>query len=131
LEPTLNTDPRLIEILEELKALEPIFHKQEAYSTFDVMEKMMAPTFWEIGASGHRYSREYVCKVLSERLNNPKTENCISNKFHCQAIAENIYLLTYLLQQGDRITQRSSIWQRTPKGWQILFHQGTIVSQPR
>jgi len=130
LEPTLHTDPRLIDTLKELSALEPVFHTPEAYSTLDAVENMMAPSFWEIGASGQRYSREYVRKVLSERLNNPKTENWISNKFHCQAIAEDIYLLTYLLQQGDRMTQRSSIWQRTPKGWQILFHQGTIVSQP-
>jgi hypothetical protein len=110
-------------------ALEPVFHTPEAYSTLDAIDNMMAPNFWEIGASGRRYSREYVSKVLSERLQYPKIEKWISSGFHCQEITENNYLLTYLLQQGDRITQRSSIWRRTPKGWQILFHQGTIVNE--
>ena len=104
-------------------------HTPEAYSTLDAIDNMMAPNFWEIGASGRRYSREYVSKVLSERLQYPKFEKWISSGFHCQEITENNYLLTYLLQQGDRITQRSSIWRRTPKGWQILFHQGTIVNE--
>jgi hypothetical protein len=130
LEPTLNTDPWLIDTLKELSALEPVFHTPEAYSTLDAIENIMAPSFWEIGASGRRYSREYDIKILSERLQNPKTKNWVSSRFHCQEIIENNYLLTYMLQQEDRITQRSSIWRRTTKGWQILFHQGTIVSEP-
>jgi hypothetical protein len=38
--------------------------------------------------------------------------------------------LTYtLVQHNERKTRRSTIWQRTPEGWKIVFHQGTIVRQ--
>jgi hypothetical protein len=41
---------------------------------------------------------------------------------------QRYYPLTYtLLQQSERKTRRSTIWQRTPDGWKIVFHQGTIV----
>jgi len=36
--------------------------------------------------------------------------------------------LTYTLDQAGRLTRRATIWLRTNEGWQILYHQGTIVS---
>jgi len=43
-------------------------------------------------------------------------------------LADEVYLLTYtLLQGGSRLTRRATIWQRTKNGWQIVYHQGTIV----
>jgi hypothetical protein len=38
------------------------------------------------------------------------------------------YLLTYSLRQSDRLTRRSTIWQKAPTGWTILYHQGTVVT---
>ena len=47
---------------------------------------------------------------------------------HCRELAEDLYLLTYtLLQNKDRLTRRSTIWQKTSDGWKIVYHQGTIV----
>lgn len=43
-------------------------------------------------------------------------------------LAENVYFLTYTLLQGERKTRRATIWQNTPVGWKIVFHQGTVVS---
>jgi hypothetical protein len=43
-------------------------------------------------------------------------------------LAEDVYLLTYTLIQGnERKTRRSTIWQHTPEGWKIVYHRGTIV----
>jgi len=39
-----------------------------------------------------------------------------------------VYFLTYTLLQGERKTRRATIWQNTPVGWKIVFHQGTVVS---
>jgi hypothetical protein len=33
-----------------------------------------------------------------------------------------------MLDQAGRVTRRATIWQRTNGQWQILYHQGTIVS---
>jgi hypothetical protein len=27
-----------------------------------------------------------------------------------------------------RLTRRATIWLRTPDGWKIVYHQGTIVA---
>jgi hypothetical protein len=47
--------------------------------------------------------------------------------FHCRQLAQDVYLLTYTLFQGERTTRRSTIWEKNVKGWQAVFHQGTIV----
>jgi hypothetical protein len=128
MEPHLTTDPELLDILAELANREPIFHRPELGTTRAAFEKMTAPDFWEIGASGRRYGRDYVLNLLEERYAVPHTEIWETSDFHCRKLAPNVYLLTYtLLQNNQRKTRRSTIWQRTVEGWTIVFHQGTIV----
>ncbi|HEY9112631.1 MAG TPA: hypothetical protein VIM92_12770 [Rhodanobacteraceae bacterium] len=43
-------------------------------------------------------------------------------------MAPDVYLLTYTLRQGARLTQRSTIWRRVGEDWKIVFHQGTVVA---
>ena len=54
------TAPEHLEILTELIQYEPIFHHPEFGTTRQDFENMTDPGFWEVGASGRRYSREYV-----------------------------------------------------------------------
>jgi hypothetical protein len=63
MEPKRVTDPKLAHILEELQAREPIFHHPEFGTTRDDFESMTDQDFWEVGASGRRYSREYVINM--------------------------------------------------------------------
>src|SRR5262245_44008821 len=44
----------------DLLQREPLFHRPEFGTTRPDFERMMAPEFWEVGASGRRYSREFV-----------------------------------------------------------------------
>ena len=127
MEPKLITDPKLSDILNELKQLEPIFHHPELGSTRQDFEKMMDDSFWEVGASGNRYSRDYVLDVLEKRSENKSDEVWKTKDFQCLEIAPDNYLLTYTLDQGERETRRSTIWRRTDSGWKIVYHQGTIV----
>lgn len=127
MEPELTTDPELLDILEELKKREPIFHKPEYGTTREDFEKLIDYSFWEVGASGRRYSRETVLKVLEERSKNRTEDKWNTKDFHCLEIAHDNYLLTYTLFQGNRITRRATIWRRLDKDWKIIFHQGTIV----
>ena len=128
MEPELITDAKLQNILEELKKREPIFHKPVFGTTRKDFEKMIDTCFWEVGASGRRYSREYVLDVLEERSKN-RTENIWKTKdYHCLEIAKDNYLLTYTLSQGKRITRRATIWRRFGADWKIVYHQGTIVN---
>ena len=128
MEPWLTSDPELLGVLNELVSREPIFHRPELGTTRADFENMTLTDFWEVGASGRRYSRDYVLAELEKRYQRPGDDVWETSGFHCRRLAEDVYLLTYtLLQNGKRKTRRSTIWQRTPTGWKIGFHQGTII----
>jgi hypothetical protein len=107
---------------------EPIFHRPEFGTTRADFERMTAPDFWEIGASGRRYDRAFVLDELERRYASEYPDVWETSGFECRELAADVYLLTYtLLQDGARRTRRSTIWQRTSDGWKILFHQGTMI----
>lgn len=128
MEPKLVTRREDRAVLEELRELEPIFHRPQ-YLDSRVLEQLVAEDFWEIGASGRRYSRQYVLKTLSARAAKGMTDDWETSDFHCRALAPDVYLLTYSLLQGERLTRRATLWQRVGEGWKILFHQGTVVEE--
>ena len=116
------------DVLDELMRREPIFHRPELVTTRADFENMMVADFWEVGASGRCYNREYVLQVLEERYASPHTDTWKTSDFQCRQLAADVYLLTYtLVQDKQRTTRRSTIWQQTPDGWKIVFHQGTLV----
>jgi hypothetical protein len=123
----LITDPKCLGVLEELKIREPIFHHPEFGTKREDYESMIEETFWEVGASGRRYSRDFVLDVLEKRAKDPQEDKWITKDFYCLEIAENNYLLTYTLILGERITRRATIWRRHESNWKIVYHQGTIV----
>ncbi len=128
MEPALSTDPNLLGILEELKRREPIFHRSEFGTTRADFEAMIHTDFWEIGASGRRYSREYVLAELERRHQQPHKDVWEASEFYCRALGLDLYLLTYTLIQDEiRKTRRLTIWERSQTGWKIAFHQGTVV----
>jgi hypothetical protein len=121
------TSPELLAVLEELKQREPIFHHPEFGTTRRDYENMTDPEFWEVGASGRRYSREFVLETLANRLPDPAESKWLTRDFQCREIAADNYLITYTLMQGLRITRRATLWRRTAGGWKVLYHQGTLV----
>jgi len=128
LEPALSTPPELLDVLSDLSSREPIFHRPESGTTRTDFEKMTVEDYWETGASGRRYSRQAVLNELERRFSVPHEDAWETSDFHCLKLAANVYLLTYtLLQDQQRLTRRATIWQRTPEGWKIVYHQGTIV----
>ncbi len=124
-----RTDPNLQPVLEELKPREPIFHTPEFGTTRAEFEKVVAPEYWEASASGRRYSREF---ILNELEKHPPVDAAsvgwTSEDHAVRQLGPDTYLMTYTLRQLERVTRRATIWQRTPEGWRIVFHQGTIVS---
>jgi hypothetical protein len=127
------TDPDLLAILAELSQREPIFHRPEFASTMDDFERLMHPSYWEVGASGRRYSRDFILQSLADSPPvDATTARWRTSGFAVRRLGPNgdtdTYLLTYSLRQSERLTRRSTIWQSSPTGWVILFHQGTVVS---
>jgi len=129
MEPHLVTAPEHMAVLHELMQREPLFHRSGFGMTRKDFEKMTAPEYWEVSASGRRFSREFVLDTLEPRYEHPTEDVWEVGDFHCLEIAADNYLVTYTLVQGERITRRATIWRRTVEGWQIVYHQGTIVAR--
>lgn len=116
---------------EELTAREPIFHRRELGTSRADFERMTAEDFWEVGASGRIYTRDEVLDELERRYSGSYVDDLEASGFQCRRLAENVYLVTYhLVQDGTRHTRRATIWERTPDGWKIIYHQGTIIQEP-
>ena len=124
-----HTEYELLSILEELRQREPIFHSPGFGSSLAEYEEGTATDYWEVGASGRRYSRDFILRNLYDKP--PAFANSLgweSWDHALRRLGTDTYLITYVLQQGDRLTRRATIWQSTPDGWRILYHQGTVVS---
>jgi hypothetical protein len=123
-----SLNPSLAEVREQLERREPIFHRPEFGTTRRDFEAMTDPGFWEVGASGRRYTRDYVIDVLVERHAKPHEDVWQTSDFNCVSLGPDAYLATYtLLQDHRRLTRRATIWRRSPEGWKIVYHQGTLV----
>jgi hypothetical protein len=129
MEPQLITAAHLLPVLEELKLREPLFHRPELGATRLDFENMTDAAFWEVGASGRRYSREFVLDTLEGRRPQGEEDRWETKEFHCLQVAPENYLVTYTLVQGARVTRRATLWRRSKSGWKVLYHQGTVVDQ--
>ena len=131
MKPWLTTEPRLREILQELRSREPIFHHPELGSSRADFERMTDAAFWEVGATGRRYSREHILDVLQDRHQVAShlslEDTWEASDFACRELGADTYLLTYTLLQGQRKTRRATVWRRSRAQWKIVFHQGTVV----
>jgi len=116
-------------VSEELLRREPLFHRAEFGTTRQDFERMMAPEFWEVGASGRRYDRDFVLEALEKRFESPEEDVWRVEDFHCAEVAADLYLATYTLFQGLRVTRRATLWRRSRAGWQAVYHQGTVVAE--
>ena len=108
---------------EKIKAREPIFHRD--------CETWMVEDYWEIGASGARYDKEFILDTLEKRHQDPNYHDDWQIKdFEVREVGAHHYLATYtLIQDKTRTTRRSTLWHRNERGiYTVVYHQGTIVS---
>jgi hypothetical protein len=87
-----------------------------------------AEELWETGASGVCYGRDFVIDTVVNRYSCGYTDQWRTEDFYCQEIAPDLYLLTYTLHQGRRVTRRTTLWRRSPDRWLAVYHQGTVVA---
>lgn len=102
-----------------------------AQTRFDraYMEQILSPEFIEFGRSGKVYSRE---DTLAAAYRDIRCTFPLKN-FTAHLLEANVFLVTYVSETledgGVLVANRSSIWIKTPAGWQLRFHQGTPVVQ--
>lgn len=125
----VKTNPELQEILHQLQRREPIFHTERFGRSLEDFERSTAPDFWEVGASGRRYSREFILGMRRhEALVDADAAGWKATGFGLRQLGPDCFLLTYTLDQAGRLTRRVTVWERSGDDWRILYHQGTIVT---
>lgn len=114
------------EALEALRAREPIFHRPELGTSRAHFERMTDEAFWEVGASGRVYDREFVLSGLERRYSSPHEDIWEVTDFRCCRLGSSVFLATYLLSQGSRRSRRATLW-RYAGDWIAIYHQGTLM----
>ena len=120
------------ELLATLRDLEVALHQPAVRSDRAKLGELLHPQFREFGRSGAEYDRE---DVLREFESSPPAYDVWSQDFRVDELAPGVALLTYrsahLCADGrlDGHTNRASVWQLTPSGWRMRFHQGTPAGQ--
>lgn len=124
-----RVDPGLQHVLDELRHREPIFHTERFGRSREDFERGTAPDFWEVGASGRRYSREFILGMRSrDALVDADAAGWKASGFGIRQLGPDCFLVTYTLDQNGRLTRRATIWERAPEGWRLVYHQGTTVT---
>jgi hypothetical protein len=114
----------------ELLAREPIFHKPEFGTSRAAYLGQTVDDYWEVGASGSVYERDFVVEELVRRGTVAGDRDWVIDDSRLRVLGPDTFALTYRLNQAGRLTRRLTLWRRCPDGWKILYHQGTIVSSP-
>ena len=107
-----------IQTFEETLLSEAIRKSKSQLST------LLADDFLEHGASGNLYDKKSVLKSL------PETEHQEMTIENFQIITESdeTVVCAYQLLIEDKLhSNRSSVWVKSGDGWQMRFHQGTLV----
>ena len=122
------------EWLAQLTALEVELHRGVTRANLARMEALLHPDFIEIGRSGTVWTREATLDEFAAGAGNAPRIH--ADRFELSTLSMELALLNYRSAHVgadgsyERYTLRASLWQRTPKGWQLRFHQGTPSAEP-
>jgi hypothetical protein len=125
----------LAQVLQQISAREPLFHHRDLVYSAETFDRETSDDFWEVGASGRVYQRDQVRDGILERLATEDEDVMLAEGWqtedhHVRALGADTYLFTYVLRGQGRVTRRSTVWRGSPeRGWQALYHQGTVVQE--
>ncbi len=80
--------------------------------------RLLHPDFEEVGRSGRQYHRgdlPAAGPAPDVRMDNPRAD----------VLGDGVVLVRYRAVTGEGSSWRSSVWQRTPAGWRLRYHQAT------
>lgn len=111
--------------IQDLFELETSLHKKEIRSSPAAVAALLADDFTEFGSSGRVYDKPAIIELLRTEAVDPNQKITVEN-FVVRQLSSNVALVTYL---SSKSTLRSSIWRLSDARWQMIFHQGTRMSQ--
>lgn len=96
-----------------------------------MLDELLAQDFEEIGSVGLVSNR---AEVIHWLVNKEKDVRWSLTDFRVRRLSADLVLAIYKAVKVDHTVNtsagsiRSSIWQQTPQGWKIVFHQGTKIA---
>ena len=126
-----------MDLTNELIRREPVFQHPEFGRTLEDFEKLLDRSFYQINYDGLRQNREQVIKYVTAMYADPSYCGIYSwpdnsweiREFEWHTIAQNRYLVTYILDTEERTTRQTSIWKAIGYDWTIMFHQSTVLAR--
>lgn len=117
----------VVEHEQELEHLEEAMWRPETRADRRWMDARLSATFVEFGQSGRRYTR---AEIIEADVGDFSAVLPLRD-LTMRPLGEHHVLVTYQSEMGGIRANRSSIWQRTPSGWLMEFHQGTPTTDER
>lgn len=115
-------------VLEELRALEPLFHHPRPGMTGADLDPLLAPDFWRVGASGAVYTRQRTLDVCDERFRGGgPLEPWSTSEEAVRRLDTRTFLFTYVLHYHGRSSRRSTIWVREGDHWRATYMHATVA----
>ncbi|MFE0176616.1 DUF4440 domain-containing protein [Streptomyces sp. NPDC059002] len=103
----------------ELRLLDP-----EVRASPELFGALLHPEFTEFGASGTRWDRASIVRVLTAHPD-PGSRPTTTSQMRGVQLSDDTVHLTFDTDSNGRRVHRSSLWRRTEDGWRLWFHQGT------
>ena len=87
---------------------------------------LLADDFFEFGASGKVWTKHEVIAAMAKWQPIERT----FADFAVRELSPSVCLVTYRLvdAEASSLSLRSSLWRHDGESWQMLFHQGTVVT---
>ncbi len=104
-------------------------HQYATRQSLPDIERLIHPSFSEVGKSGISYDFASIIDMMS--LEEPSEVRVHSQNYECVQLEPSVQLLKYesaLLAPSGEISdyaKRCSIWAFTGTCWQLKYHQGT------
>ena len=104
-------------------------HQYEIRQSRSDIERLIHPSFSEVGKSGISYDFASIIKMMSSE--EPSDVRIHSQNYECIQLELSVQLLKYesaLVAASGEISdfaKRCSIWVFTGTCWQLKYHQGT------
>lgn len=121
-EATLFDEPAGPDDVEQVLRLERSLLEDAVRSDRDAAAALLHPDFVEVGRSGRIWTRGRTLASLAPLAGRTDLELLGADR-----LADDVLLLRWRASDASGETLRSSVWQRTPQGWQQRYHQATPV----
>ena len=111
----------------ELEELEKSLWRAETRFDTKLMDQTFSTDFFEFGRSGRVYGRQECLDVESQPINARLPLEDLRVRLISPDVAQVTYVSSVTYDGEEELANRSSIWTRAGKGWQLRFHQGTAI----